>query len=199
MFKTLKWESGVHRVQRVPVTESLGRLHTSTASVAVLPEAEDIDVGFKEDEVRVDVYRASGAGGQHVNKTESAVRVTHIPTGITVAIQDERSQHQNKQKAFSILKARLLDAKMEKISQARSSLRMQQIGRSERSERIRTFNFPSDRITDHRCSLSLFGIDSMLRGELLSDFSSHLDLWESNSRLSSFLHQYDFFSSSKHS
>lgn len=197
MYKVLKWESGVHRVQRVPVTETMGRLHTSTASVVVLPEAENTDIDFREEDVRVDVYRASGAGGQHVNKTESAVRVTHVPTGITVAMQDDRSQHRNREKAFKILRARLLDLKMEQIAKSRSSLRMQQIGRAERSERVRTFNFPDDRITDHRCSFSMFGIEAMLQGELLSDLADHLDSWHSSRRFSDFIQQYSSHASAK--
>ncbi|WP_337877575.1 peptide chain release factor 1 [Elioraea sp.] len=166
VFARLKYESGVHRVQRVPVTESQGRIHTSTATVAVLPEAEEVDVHVNDADLRIDVFRASGAGGQHVNKTESAVRITHLPTGIVVACQDEKSQHKNRARAMKILRAKLYEREREARASARSDLRRSQVGTGDRSERIRTYNVPQGRVTDHRIGLTLHKIDRILAGEL---------------------------------
>jgi len=166
VFARLKYESGVHRVQRVPATESQGRIHTSTVTVAVLPEAEEVDVQVDESDLRVDVYRASGAGGQHVNKTESAVRITHIPTGIVVAMQDEKSQHKNRTKAMKILRARLYEQQRASLHAARAADRKSQVGTGDRSERIRTYNFPQGRVSDHRINLTLYKIDRVMAGEL---------------------------------
>jgi peptide chain release factor 1 len=167
-------EAGVHRVQRVPATEKLGRLHTSTASVAVLPEAEEADVHLADGDIRIETCRASGAGGQHVNTTDSAVRIVHLPTGIVAQCQDERSQQQNRVKALRVLRSRVLAHEQEKLASERVSSRREQIGSNSRSERIRTYNFHDDRITDHRCGCSLFGMDKMLRGGLLSEFATEL-------------------------
>ncbi len=169
VFARLKFEAGVHRVQRVPVTETGGRIHTSAATVAVLPEAEEVDVDLDDAELRVDVYRASGAGGQHVNRTESAVRITHLPTGLVVAIQDEKSQHKNKAKALKILRARLYDAERRAKAAERSAERKGQVGSGDRSERIRTFNFPQARVTDHRINLTLYKLEQVLSGEALGE------------------------------
>jgi peptide chain release factor 1 len=166
VFAKLKFESGVHRVQRVPETESSGRIHTSAATVAVLPEAEDVDVEIEDKDLRIDVYRASGAGGQHVNTTESAVRVVHIPTGITVCQQDEKSQHKNKAKALKILRSRLYDAERMRIEEERARDRQEQVGSGDRSERIRTYNFPQGRVTDHRINLTLYKISEIMDGGL---------------------------------
>ena len=166
VFARLKFESGVHRVQRVPATETQGRIHTSTATVAVLPEAEEVDVVVNDADLRVDVFRASGAGGQHVNKTESAVRITHLPTGIVVQCQDEKSQHKNRARAMKILRARLYEREREAKASARSDLRRAQVGTGDRSERIRTYNVPQGRVTDHRIGLTLHKIDRVLAGEL---------------------------------
>jgi peptide chain release factor 1 len=166
VFARLKYESGVHRVQRVPVTESQGRIHTSTATVAVLPEAEEVDVHVNDADLRIDVFRASGAGGQHVNKTESAVRITHLPTGIVVSCQDEKSQHKNRARAMKILRAKLYEREREAKASARSDLRRSQVGTGDRSERIRTYNVPQGRVTDHRIGLTLHRIDRILAGEL---------------------------------
>ncbi|MBS1065011.1 peptide chain release factor 1 [Gluconobacter kondonii] len=165
VFARLKYESGVHRVQRVPATESQGRIHTSTVTVAVLPEAEEVDVTINDDDLRIDVYRASGAGGQHVNKTESAVRITHMPSGIVVAMQEEKSQHKNKAKALKILRARLYERERAQLHATRAADRKSQVGTGDRSERIRTYNFPQGRVTDHRINLTLYKIDRIMSGE----------------------------------
>jgi peptide chain release factor 1 len=164
VFAKLKYESGVHRVQRVPATEAQGRIHTSAATVAVMPEASDVDIEINESDLRIDVYRASGAGGQHVNKTESAVRITHIPTGVVVAMQEEKSQHKNKAKAMKILKSRILDAERERLDKERAADRKDQVGSGDRSERIRTYNFPQGRCTDHRINLTLYELDTVMQG-----------------------------------
>ncbi|MBR0672595.1 peptide chain release factor 1 [Neoroseomonas soli] len=165
VFARLKYESGVHRVQRVPATETQGRIHTSTVTVAVLPEAEEVDVQINDGELRIDTYRASGAGGQHVNKTDSAVRITHLPTGIVVAMQEEKSQHKNRAKAMKVLRARLYDAQRSAVDSARAADRRSQVGTGDRSERIRTYNFPQGRVTDHRIGLTLHKIDRVMLGE----------------------------------
>jgi peptide chain release factor 1 len=165
VFAKLKFESGVHRVQRVPATESQGRIHTSTVTVAVLPEAEEVDVQVNESDLRIDTYRASGAGGQHVNKTDSAVRITHIPSGIVVAMQEEKSQHKNRAKAMKVLRARLFDAERTRLASARAADRKGQVGTGDRSERIRTYNFPQGRVTDHRIGLTIHKIDRVMLGE----------------------------------
>jgi peptide chain release factor 1 len=166
VFARLKYESGVHRVQRVPTTENQGRIHTSTVTVAVLPEAEEVDVQVDEGDLRIDVYRASGAGGQHVNKTESAVRITHLPTGIVVAMQEEKSQHKNRAKAMKILRARLYEQQRASLAATRAADRKSQVGTGDRSERIRTYNFPQGRVSDHRINLTLYKIDRVMAGEL---------------------------------
>jgi peptide chain release factor 1 len=166
VFARLKYESGVHRVQRVPATESQGRIHTSTVTVAVLPEAEEVDVQIDEGDLRIDVYRASGAGGQHVNKTESAVRITHLPTGIVVTMQEEKSQHKNRAKAMKILRARLYEQQRASLHATRAADRKAQVGTGDRSERIRTYNFPQGRVSDHRINLTLYKIDRVMAGEL---------------------------------
>ena len=165
-YSKLKFESGVHRVQRVPETESGGRIHTSTVTVAVLPEAEEVDFEINTDDLRIDVYRASGAGGQHINKTESAVRITHIPTGVVVACQSERSQHQNKEAAMKILRSKLYEEMERKKNQELASERKNQVGTGDRSERIRTYNYPQGRVTDHRIGLTLHKLEQVLNGEL---------------------------------
>ena len=166
VFARLKFESGVHRVQRVPATENQGRIHTSTVTVAVLPEAEEVDVQIDEGDLRIDVYRASGAGGQHVNKTESAVRITHLPSGIVVAMQEEKSQHKNRAKAMTILRARLYEQQRAAAHATRAADRKAQVGTGDRSERIRTYNFPQGRVSDHRINLTLYKIDRVMQGEL---------------------------------
>lgn len=178
-YDMLRWESGVHRVQRVPETEVNGRVHTSTVAVLVLPLAEDkgseVDEDlFKMDEVKVEVMRSRGAGGQHVNKTESAVRLTHIPTGITVSMQDERSQHQNRRRAFQVLRARLMDRKLTEEMTKRRDVRRNLVSSADRSEKIRTYNFPQDRVTDHRIGLSLMNVESVMEGDGLRDFLDEL-------------------------
>ena len=165
-YKQLKFESGVHRVQRVPETESQGRVHTSTATVAVLPEAEDVEVEIRDEDIRVDVYRSSGAGGQKVNKTETAIRITHFPTGIVVTCQDERSQLKNKDKAFKVLRSRLYDYYASQNQTAYDEHRKSLVGRGDRSERIRTYNFPQGRVTDHRIGLSLYSLDTFIMGDI---------------------------------
>lgn len=166
VYSRLKYEAGTHRVQRVPVTETQGRIHTSAATVAVMPEAEEVDVNIRPEDLRIDIYRASGAGGQHVNKTESAVRITHLPTGIVVTCQDERSQHKNRAKAMKVLASRILAAETERQNSEVSADRKAQVGSGDRSERIRTYNFPQGRCTDHRINLTLYSLDKIMEGEL---------------------------------
>jgi len=165
-YGQLKFESGVHRVQRIPETESSGRVHTSAATVAVLPEAEDVDVEINESDLKIDTYRASGAGGQHVNKTESAIRITHNPTGLVVTCQDESSQHKNRDKAMKVLRARLLDVKMEKQHKERADARKSMVSTGDRSAKIRTYNFPQGRVTDHRINLTLYKLNDIMDGDL---------------------------------
>ena len=165
-YSRLKYESGVHRVQRVPETEAQGRIHTSTATVAVLPQVSDVEVEINPADLKVDTFRASGAGGQHVNKTESAIRITHIPTGVVVEGQDERSQYKNKDKAMKVLKSRLLEAKMQEQTDAMAQERKTQVGTGDRSERIRTYNYPQGRLTDHRIGLTLYRLDDILNGNI---------------------------------
>jgi peptide chain release factor 1 len=165
-YSRLKFESGVHRVQRVPVTEASGRIHTSTATVAVLPEAEDVEVDIDESDLRIETYRSSGPGGQSVNTTDSAVRITHLPTGLVVAIQDEKSQHKNRAKALAVLRARLLEAQQARQAEERGEARRAQVGTGERSEKIRTYNFPDDRVTDHRIGLTVHRLPDLLDGDL---------------------------------
>ena len=166
VFSKLKFESGVHRVQRVPTTESSGRVHTSAATVAVLPEAEDVDIEVLDKDLRIDVFRSSGPGGQSVNTTDSAVRITHIPTGIVVSQQDEKSQHKNKAKALKILRSRLLDNQIQEKNKERSEQRKNQVGSGDRSERIRTYNFPQGRVSDHRINLTLYNLSEILEGKI---------------------------------
>ncbi len=165
-YSRLKYESGVHRVQRVPETESQGRIHTSTVTVAVLPEAEEVDFEINPADLQIDTYRASGAGGQHVNKTESAIRITHIPTGVIVECQDERSQHKNKDKAMKVLRSRLYEAELQKQQDAIAADRKSQVGTGDRSERIRTYNFPQGRVSDHRIGLTLYKIEAIMNGDI---------------------------------
>lgn len=169
VYARLKFESGVHRVQRVPATEASGRIHTSAATVAVLPEVEDVDIHINETDLRIDVYRSSGAGGQHVNTTDSAVRITHLPTGIVVAQQTERSQHKNKAQAMKLLRAKLYESERDKLDKERAASRKGQVGSGDRSERIRTYNFPQGRVTDHRINLTLYKIEQIVTGEALDE------------------------------
>jgi peptide chain release factor 1 len=183
VFARLKFESGVHRVQRVPVTESGGRIHTSAATVAVLPEAEEVDIDVDEKELRIDVYRASGPGGQSVNTTDSAVRITHLPTGTVVIQQDEKSQHKNKAKAMRILRSRLYDLERARVDALRAADRKGQVGSGDRSERIRTYNFPQGRVTDHRINLTLYKIDKVMVGEALDEVIDALTAEDQAARL----------------
>ena len=182
-YAKLKFESGGHRVQRIPVTEAGGRIHTSAATVAVLPEPEDVQINVDEKDLRIDVFRASGAGGQHVNKTESAVRITHIPTGIAVAQQTEKSQHKNKAQALKLLKAKLFELERERTDKARAAERKGLIGSGDRSERIRTYNFPQGRVTDHRINLTLYKLDEVLSGDALHEIVDALVTEDQASRL----------------
>jgi peptide chain release factor 1 len=174
VFQHLKFESGVHRVQRVPKTESGGRIHTSAATVAVLPEAQEVDITIHDNDLRVDTFRAQGAGGQHVNTTDSAVRITHLPTGVAVAMQEEKSQHKNREKAMTILRSRLLEEERQRVAQERADERKSQVGSGDRSERIRTYNFPQGRISDHRINLTLYKLDEVLNGPGLEEVISTL-------------------------
>lgn len=183
VFARLKFESGVHRVQRVPATEAQGRIHTSAATVAVLPEAEDVDIKIDEKDLRIDVFRASGPGGQSVNTTDSAVRITHIPTGVVVSQQDEKSQHKNRAKAMKILRARLYDAERQRLDDLRSADRKGQVGSGDRSERIRTYNFPQSRVTDHRINLTLYNLAEVLDGRGLDAIIDALTADDEASRL----------------
>ncbi|WP_297511744.1 peptide chain release factor 1 [uncultured Caulobacter sp.] len=184
VFGRLKFESGVHRVQRVPATEAQGRIHTSAATVAVLPEAEDVEIEIKESDLRIDTYRSSGAGGQHVNKTDSAVRITHLPTGVVVT-SSEKSQHQNRARAMKNLKARLYDMQREALDSARSEARKSQVGSGDRSERIRTYNFPQGRVTDHRINLTLYNLSRIMEGDALDDVINPLIAEDQAERLAS--------------
>ncbi|MDA9684257.1 peptide chain release factor 1 [Candidatus Pelagibacter bacterium] len=185
IYSYLKYESGVHRVQRIPETETQGRVHTSAATVAVLPEAEEVDVQIKESDLRIDVFRAGGPGGQSVNTTDSAVRITHLPSGVVVSQQDEKSQHKNKAKALKILRSRVYEAEKRKKDMERSSNRRSQIGTGDRSERIRTYNFPQGRVTDHRINLTLHKLDEFLSGEIHEEMNEQLRLKEQNLKLES--------------
>jgi peptide chain release factor 1 len=184
VFGRWKFESGVHRVQRVPATEAQGRIHTSAATVAVLPEAEDVEIEINESDLRIDTYRSSGAGGQHVNKTDSAVRITHLPTGVVVT-SSEKSQHQNRARAMKNLKARLYDMQREALDTARSDARKSQVGSGDRSERIRTYNFPQGRVTDHRINLTLYNLAKVMEGDALDDIIKPLIAEDQAARLAS--------------
>ncbi|MDR2724328.1 MAG: peptide chain release factor 1 [Holosporaceae bacterium] len=186
VFSYLKFESGVHRVQRIPVTEASGRVHTSTATVAVLPEAEEVDVRIDEADLKIDVMRASGAGGQHVNKTESAVRITHIPSGIVVVQQDERSQHMNRLKAMKILRSRLYDLERQKLHAARADNRRSQVGTGDRSERIRTYNYPQGRVSDHRIGLTLYKLPQIMEGVGLDEIIRALIEFDQEEQIANF-------------
>ncbi|KAL5229693.1 hypothetical protein ABZP36_028469 [Zizania latifolia] len=186
VYGKLKFESGIHRVQRVPVTEKSGRVHTSAVSVAVLPQADEVDVQLRNEDLRIDTYRSGGSGGQSVNTTDSAVRITHVPTGTVVAIQDERSQHQNKAKALKVLRARLYEIERQRLHMDRSKLRSEQIGSGDRSERIRTYNFPQGRVTDHRVGVTHHSIEDVMEGESLDIFIDALLLREEMDVISSF-------------
>ena len=185
VFGRLKFESGVHRVQRVPTTETSGRIHTSAATVAVLPEAEDLEILIEEKDLRIDVFRSSGPGGQSVNTTDSAVRITHLPSGIVVSQQDEKSQHKNRAKAMKILQSRLYEAERQKQQDERSSSRKDQVGSGDRSERIRTYNFPQGRVTDHRINLTLHKLDKVLQGEALDELIDALVVEDRSLKLAS--------------
>ena len=185
-YAKLKFESGVHRVQRVPATENQGRIHTSAATVAVLPEAEDVDIQINDKDLRIDVYRAQGAGGQHVNKTESAVRITHLPTGIAVAQQTEKSQHKNKAHAMKLLKAKLYDIERQRVDGARAAERKSMVGSGDRSERIRTYNFPQGRVTDHRINLTLYNLARIISGDELGEIVDALVAQDQADRLAAF-------------
>jgi len=184
VFGRLKFESGVHRVQRVPDTETQGRIHTSAATVAVLPEVEDVEIDINDADLRIDTYRSSGAGGQHVNKTDSAVRITHLPTGVVVT-SSEKSQHQNRARAMKVLKARLYDMQREALDTARADARKSQVGSGDRSERIRTYNFPQGRVTDHRINLTLYNLPKIIEGEALDDVIGPLIAEDQAERLAS--------------
>ena len=184
VFGRLKFESGVHRVQRVPDTETQGRIHTSAATVAVLPEVEDVDIEIRDADIRIDTYRSSGAGGQHVNKTDSAVRITHLPSGIVVT-SSEKSQHQNRARAMKVLKARLYQEKRDALDAQRSEARKSQVGSGDRSERIRTYNFPQGRVTDHRINLTLYNLPKVIEGEALDDVINPLIAEDQAARLAS--------------
>ena len=181
-YGRLKFESGVHRVQRVPKTEASGRLHTSAATVAVLPEAEDADIEVRDEDLKIDTYRASGAGGQHVNKTESAIRITHVPTGLVVTCQDEKSQHKNKVAAMKVLRSRLLAAEEERLAQERAETRRSLVSTGDRSAKIRTYNFPQNRVTDHRINFTTHDLENMINGDLMS-FIEQLQLAEQQEQL----------------
>ena len=183
IYSYLKYESGVHRVQRIPETETQGRVHTSAATIAVLPEAEEVDIQIKESDLRIDVFRAGGPGGQSVNTTDSAVRITHVPSGVVVSQQDEKSQHKNKAKALKILRSRVYEVEKKKKDQERSSNRRNQIGTGDRSERIRTYNFPQGRVTDHRINLTLHKLDEFLSGEIHEEMNQQLRLKEQSLKL----------------
>ena len=183
VFAKLKFESGVHRVQRVPVTESGGRIHTSAATVAVLPEPTEVDLTIDDNDLRIDIYRASGSGGQHVNTTDSAVRITHIPTGVVVAIQDERSQHKNKAKAMQVLRARIFEKRRDEVQGAEAEARKAMVGSGDRSERIRTYNFPQGRVTDHRIGLTLHKLPEILAGDALGELVDALTAEDEAKRL----------------
>ena len=185
-YAKLKFESGVHRVQRVPATETQGRIHTSAATVAVLPEAEDVDIVIHDKDLRIDTYRAQGAGGQHVNKTDSAVRITHIPTNTVVAMQEEKSQHKNKAKAMMLLKAKIYDAERQRVDSARASERKSLVGSGDRSERIRTYNFPQGRVTDHRINLTLYNLARIVAGDELAEIVDALVAQDQADRLADF-------------
>jgi len=183
VFARLKFESGVHRVQRVPETEASGRIHTSAATVAVLPEAEEVDITIDDKDLRIDVYRSSGPGGQSVNTTDSAVRITHLPTGLVVIQQDEKSQHKNKARALKVLRARLYEAQRQTLAATRAADRKSQVGSGDRSERVRTYNFPQGRVTDHRINLTLHKIDKVLAGEALDEIIDALTAADTAERL----------------
>jgi peptide chain release factor 1 len=183
VFARLKFESGVHRVQRVPETEASGRIHTSAATVAVLPEAEEVDITIEDKDLRIDVYRSSGPGGQSVNTTDSAVRITHLPTGLVVIQQDEKSQHKNKARALKVLRARLYEAQRQALAATRAADRKSQVGSGDRSERVRTYNFPQGRVTDHRINLTLYKIDKVLAGEALDEIIDALTAADTAERL----------------
>ena len=186
VFAKLKFESGVHRVQRVPATETQGRIHTSAATVAVLPEAEDVDIVILDKDLRIDTYRAQGAGGQHVNKTDSAVRITHLPTNTVVAMQEEKSQHKNKAKAMTMLKAKIYDAERKRVDAERASERKSLVGSGDRSERIRTYNYPQGRVTDHRINLTLYNLARIVSGDELGEIVDALVAQDQADRLAEF-------------